>query len=224
MSVVELVALWRAEVVPPLTPDGDEARRWAEQELTDPAYDIAQPTPLDRIAQAIGDFIGDLFSTRVDGNWGSWLAVIAGLVVVALIVTAFLVWGRPRAQLRGRARTAELFGEDEGRSADDLRRAATAHARREEWDAAIVLRFRALARGLGERGVVETPPGTTVHGFARTASRAFPSSAMDLDAAATTFDDVRYLRRPGTAEMYRGITATDDVLARARSAAAEAVA
>ena len=224
MSVVELLGVWRADVVPPLTPDGDEARRWAEQELSDPAYDIAQPTPLDRFAQAIGHFIGDLFNPRIDGTWGTWLAVIAGLVVVALIVTAFLVWGRPRAQLRGRASTAELFGEDETRSADELRRAAVAHARREEWDAAIVLRFRALARGLGERGVVETPPGTTVHGFARTAARAFPSSATDLEGAATAFDDVRYLRRPGTGEMYRGITATDEALARARSAVAEVVA
>lgn len=217
-----MLAAWPG-VVPPLTPDGDEARRWAQQELTDPAYDIAQPTPLDRLAQAVGDFFNRLFDARVDGSWGSGLAVIAAVVLVALVVTAFLVWGRPRAQLRGHALTAELFGEDESRSAGELRRAAAAAARRSEWDAAIVLRFRALARGLGERAVVDAPPGTTVHGFARAASRAFASSAAELESAATAFDDVRYLRRPGTAEMYRRITETDEMLTRARPIAVETV-
>ena len=51
-----------ADAVPPLTPDGDEARRWAEDELADPAYDIAEPTPIDRIARAIGDFIASLLN------------------------------------------------------------------------------------------------------------------------------------------------------------------
>lgn len=205
--------------VPPLIPDGDEARRWVEQELADPAYDIAQPTPFDRFAEAVGDFINSLFNTQVEGAFGSWLALIAGIVVVGLIVAAFLIWGRPRAQVRGSARVAELFGDDEARSASELRRDAEAHARRGEWDAAVVLRFRALARGLSERGVVETPPGTTVHGFARAASRAFPDSASALEAAAASFDDVRYLRRPGTADLYRPIADTDDEVGRARPAA-----
>ena len=44
-----------ADAVPPLTPDGDEARRWAQEELSDPVYAAAEPTPLDRVARAIGD-------------------------------------------------------------------------------------------------------------------------------------------------------------------------
>lgn len=209
---------WRADSIPPLTPDGDQAREWAEQELLDPAYDIAQPTPFDRAAQAIGDFLAGVFDTQVEGAWGSWLALIAGVVVVGLIIAAFVIWGRPRTQARGRAGVAQLFGDDEARSAAQLRRDAEAHARRGEWDAAIVLRFRAVARGLTERGVVDTAPGTTVHGFARAAARAFPSSADDLETAAAAFDDVRYLRRPGTAQLYRAVTDTDDAVARARPA------
>ena len=46
------------------SPDGDEARRWAEQELADPVYAEAEPTMFDRIARAIGDFIGGLFSAE----------------------------------------------------------------------------------------------------------------------------------------------------------------
>jgi hypothetical protein len=204
------------EAAPPLTPDGDEAREWAEQELSEPAYAEAEPTLFDRIAQAIGEFFERLFSTELEGPWGSAFAIIAAGVVIGLIVAAFLVWGLPRATRRSRVAVAELFGEAEARPASALRAAAEAHAERGEWDAAIVLRFRTLARGLTERGVVDTPPGATVHGFARRAARAFPAQAEALEDAAVAFDDVRYLRRPGTVELYRRVAAVDDAVASAR--------
>ncbi|GAA5204194.1 DUF4129 domain-containing protein [Microbacterium jejuense] len=201
---------------PPLTPDGDEARRWAEDELSKPAYDIAEPTPFDRIARAIGDFIASLFDPQVSGGWGSVLAIVATVVVVIVIVAAFLVWGMPRVTRRAAARTPLLFGEPEHRSAAALRAAAEDRARVSDWDAAVVLRFRALARGCFERGVVDPPPGATVHGFARAAARVFPQLAARLEAAAAAFDDVRYLRRPGTAEVYRLVASVDDEVAAAR--------
>ncbi|MEU1972471.1 DUF4129 domain-containing protein [Microbacterium sp. NPDC019599] len=201
---------------PPLTPDGDEAREWAERELSKPVYAEAEPTLFDRIARTIGDFIASLFDTELEGPWAPTLAVIAAVVVVVLIVAAFLVWGMPRATRRSRVAVAELFGEAESRAASELRAAAAKHASLQEWDAAIVLRFRALARGLAERGVVETPPGATVHGFARRAARAFPAHADALEHAAGAFDDVRYLRRPGTAELYRRVADVDDAVAAAR--------
>lgn len=200
----------RMDSSPPLTPDGEEARRWAEQELSDPVYTAAEPTPLDRIARAVGDFIAGLFQSEVPGGWASTLAVVAAIVIVVLIVVAFLIWGRPRVARRSRLATADLFGDSDRRTAEALRRAAAAHAARAEWDDAIVLRFRALARGLDERGAVETPPGATVHAFARAAGRVFPASAADLERAASGFDDVRYLRRPGTDELYRAVVAVDD--------------
>ncbi len=218
-----VLAAWAADAVPPLEPDGDEARRWAETELSDPAYDIAEPTPLDRIAQAIGDFLGDLFSTELSGGWGSLFAVIAAGIVVALIVVAFAVWGVPRSSRRARAASGTLFGEAEGRSAAELRQAAASAARREDWDAAIVLHFRALARGCVERGVVDTPPGATVHAFARAAGRAFPPLADRLESAATAFDDVRYLRRPGTERLYRLVADVDSEVVAARPASAAEV-
>lgn len=201
--------------VPPLTPEGDEAREWAERELSDPVYAAAEPTPLDRIAHAIGEFLQSLLGTQLSGDWGPWVAVIAAVVVVLVIVAAFLVWGVPRATGGARAR-AELFGESEQRSAAELRRDAASRAAKGDWDAAIVLRFRAMARGLVERGAVDTPPGATVHAFARAAARAFPASADELESAAAAFDDVRYLRRPGTAELYRRIAAVDETVTAAR--------
>lgn len=212
-----------ADAVPPLTPDGDEARRWAEEELADPAYDIAEPTPIDRIARAIGDFVASLLNPDLSGGWGTTFALVAAVVVVIVIVAAFLVWGVPRVSRRAAARTPLLFGEREQRSAAELRAAAAERARAADWDAAIVLRFRALARGCLERGVVDPPPGATVHAFARSAARVFPPLADRLEDAAAAFDDVRYLRRPGTGDLYRLVASVDDDVATARPAQPEEV-
>lgn len=212
-----------ADAVPPLTPEGDEAREWAEHELSDPAYAIAEPTPFDRIARAIGDFFASLFNPDVSGGWGTAFALVAAIVVALVIVAAFLVWGMPRATRRAARSAPTLFGETEHRSAADLRAAAASHARAAEWDAAVVLRFRALARGCLERGVVDPPPGATVHAFARAATRVFPELGPRVEAAASAFDDVRYLRRPGTAELYGLVAAADDALIAARPAAEQAV-
>jgi len=200
----------------PLIPDGDEARKWAEEELSRPVYREAEPTFFDRMARAVGEFVSSLFNAEVDGQWGLVLALIVTAIIVVVIVAAFLAWGLPRSTRRVRAAGAQLFGEAEGRSAAELRTAAAEAASRGAWDAALVLRFRALARALDERGVVETPPGATVHAFARAAELAFPSFGDDLEAAATAFDDVRYLRRPGTAALYAGVADVDDAIARAK--------
>lgn len=200
----------------PLVPDPDEARRWAEQELAKPEYAAAEPTPFDRIAQAITDFLAGLFRGG-DGlaGWDGLLAVTVIVVVTALVLAAFLIWGRPRALRRSQASAVELFGADE-RSADELRREARAHAAAGEWNAAIVLAFRGLARGVAERGIVDPLPGATVHTFARDTARAFPSEQDRLDAAAAAFDDVRYLRRPGTPELYDVVVGADSALQAAR--------
>ncbi|GAA5039159.1 DUF4129 domain-containing protein [Microbacterium fluvii] len=208
----------------PLVPDGDEARSWAEQELRDPVYATAEPTAFDRVARAVGEFFAALFSPQVPTGWGPALAVVAAVVVVVVIAAAFVIWGVPRATVRARAATADLFGDAEQRTADQLRAAAAAAADAARWDEAIVLRFRALARSLDERGIVTTPPGATVHAFARAAARAFPAAGDELEAAASAFDDVRYLRRPGTAQLHALVARVDDRLARARPAGAEPLA
>ena len=207
----------------PLIPDGDEARRWAERELADPVYRITEPTFFDRASRAVWEFLRGLFSTDVSGGWGATLAVIGAIVVVVLIVVAFAVWGLPRSTRRSPAPRSTLFGDAEERTADELRAAAASHAARGEWDEAVVLRFRALARGLVERGIVETPPGATVHAFARAAARVFPSSADDLESAARAFDDVRYLRRPGSEALFQRVAAVDDAIAGSRPLATREV-
>ncbi len=205
-------AVIAALATPPLVPDGDEAREWVRRELTDPVYRTAEPTPFDRAARAVGDFFASLFQGELPDALGAWSAVVATAVVIVLVVLAFLIWGRPRLAARSAA-APELFGAAEARSADELRRAAEASAARGAFDEAIVLRFRALARGLAERTIVSPEPGATVHRFARAAAPAFPAEARALERAADAFDDVRYLRRPGTADAYRAVRELDERLA-----------
>lgn len=211
------MSVWAVTGTPPLTPGPDEARRWVEQELARPDYAVAQPTPLDRIAQAIGDFLQGLLGARAPQGWDGLLAILILVIVFGLLVAAFLIWGRPRLTARSHARVAELFDGDE-RTAGELRREADERVAAADWDAAIVLRFRGLARALAERGLVDPAPGATVHAFAREAARAFPGERPRLDAAATAFDDVRYLRRPGTAELHAVVAGADAALSAARPA------
>ena len=113
----------------------------------------------------------------------------------------------------------QLFGGDGVRSAADLRREAARRAADGDWGEAVAEAVRALARGLDERGLVSTPPGATVQAFARTASARFPDEAAEFARCATDFDDVRYLRRPGTRETYDRVRALDDRVARSRATA-----
>lgn len=209
---------WRvpAATAPPLTPDAAQARAWARHELGDPVYATAKPTPLDRLARAVQELLEHLFSGHASGAWAAWLAIAVAVALAVVIVVAVIASAR-----RGRAHgtvigAAPLFGDAESRTAAQLRRAAEAAANRSQWAEAVVLRFRALARGLAERRVVDLPPGATVHAFARSATRALPALHDDLERAATAFDDVRYLRRPGTAQMFATVAHVDDA-ARAAS-------
>ncbi|MFF0911068.1 DUF4129 domain-containing protein, partial [Microbacterium enclense] len=212
-----VIVLDRALSAVPLLPDGEEARDWAERELADPVYRAAEPTFFDRASRAVADFFARLFSPEVPDGSGSVALIVLAVVVIAAVVVGILVWGVPRATARSRSVGDALFdAADDGRSAEDLRREAAAAAARAEWDDAIVLRFRALARGLVERGIVETAPGATARAFARETSRALPALDPAVGEGAAVFDDVRYLRRPGTAERYQQVAALDAAAVAAR--------
>lgn len=201
----------------PLLPDPDEARSWLEDELAKPAYAEAQPTWFDQMAKAIGDFISGILNPQVGPGGGMVLAAIIGVLIVAIIVAAIIVWGVPRARASSRLTADDLlFGEEETRTAAELRQAAQQAAAAGDYDEAVILRFRALARRLSERGAVRLGPGATVHAFAAQASSAFPNEVAELSAAADVFDAVRYLRQPGTAEAYDRIGHTDERLERSR--------
>lgn len=192
---------------PPLDPDREQAYDWLVRELSKPEYTSAQPSLLDRIAQAIGDWLNSLLVPG-DGTLAAWIPVIIVLVVVAAVIAAVLIWGMPRRN-RASARAGQLFGDDDTRTASELRRHAREAAGREDWDAAVLDVFRALARGLSERTIIELTPGTTARGVAAGASASFPDAAAELRDAASAFDKVRYLDVHADRRQYEQLTALD---------------
>lgn len=198
----------------PVDPDADEAARWLRDELARPPYQEAQPTWFDRLARSLWEWLSSLSPEPIDGPPGLGQLLVV-LVAVAVIVGAFIVFGRPALSRRSRA-AESLFGDDDTRDAAAMRRDAERAAASGAWPDAIADMFRAVARGLAERAVVTTTPGTTAQHFASTAAVAFPRHSDDLTASAVIFDGVRYLGRPGDAAEYRRVSALESSLRSAR--------
>ncbi|WP_309065091.1 DUF4129 domain-containing protein [Microbacterium sp.] len=192
-------------------PDGDEAREWAEQELAKPAYQAAKPTWFDNLMADVFRWFLELFDREGTGTIAPFATTLIVIVVVATLIVALLVWGRPRAS-RAVRRHRDLLGVRDERTAAQLRADAEKRAREGDWDEAVVLRFRGLARDLLERDLIDPAPGATAQGIAREAAVPFPGFADRLHDAAVMFDSVRYLRVPATETGYRALAATDDAL------------
>lgn len=200
----------------PLIPDGDEARRQAEQELAKSVYAEAQPTLFDRWARGVVEFLVQLFTPQGGADLGPFALILVSVLVVAVLVAVLIIWGRPRRSLARKTFGDDLLGAVDGRSAAQLRADAERSARTRDWDEAIVLRYRAVARSLLERELIAPAPGATAQRIAREAAAPFPDERAALTAAAAAFDDVRYLRHTGTEQRYRDLAATDERLAAAR--------
>lgn len=194
----------------PVDPDAPEATRWLVEELSKPAYQAARPTWFDLVSEAFSDWLFSLRLGSLEGPPALGVGLVVLLVVAGLIV-AFLVFGMPRLNRRSTV-TGSLFGEDDARSAERIRRDAEAAAAAGDHSTAVIEMFRAIARGLAERTLITTSPGTTARDFAAHTAVVFPSLAVGLRAAAVAFDDTRYLGRTGTAEQYAQIAALETAL------------
>ena len=194
----------------PVDPDAPDARRWLREELAKAPYQAARPTWFDRLSQAVLDWFGSLVAPSGAGFAG-WVPLIVTIVVAAVLTSLFLIFGLPRLNRRSTLAT-ELFGVNDLRSAADLRTAALVAASHRDWNLAGAEMFRALARGLFERTILITTPGTTAHGFAERAAGAFPRDRVRLAAAADVFDGLRYLGDAGTEEGFRAVAALESDL------------
>ncbi|GAA1446556.1 DUF4129 domain-containing protein [Leifsonia poae] len=210
-----LLLLVRADV--PVDPSSPEAKSWIDGELAKPEYQAAKPTWFDIASKAVQDWLGSLFQGS-GGAFGPVLLTVVIVLIVALIVTAFVIFGVPRLNRRGAEGRRSVFGDDDLRSAAELRASAAAAARAADWVLAIEELFRAVAQGLDERTIVTVTPGTTATEFALRAAAAVPAERERLVTAARSFDDVRYLGRAGTEGQYQQLVALDDALQRIRPA------
>lgn len=204
----------------PVDPDAPEATEWLINELSKPEYQAAKPTLFDRIAQAIGDWINSLALGSATGPPALGFGVVTAIVIAALVV-AFLIFGLPRLNRRS-AVTGSLFGEDDARTAARIRQDAERAAAAGDYSTAVMEMFRAIARGLAERTLVTTTPGTTARDFAVRAGSTFPALADALSSSAASFDGVRYLDRTGTKGEYDDIAGVERALRAATPASAPA--
>ncbi|TFC19533.1 DUF4129 domain-containing protein [Cryobacterium algoritolerans] len=194
----------------PVDPDAPEARLWLREELAKAPYQAARPTWFDRLSQAILDWFGSLVAPSGAGLAG-WVPLIVTIIIAAVLAALFLIFGLPRLNRRSSLAT-ELFGVNDRRTAADLRTAALAAASHREWNLAGEEMFRALARGLFERTILMTTPGTTAHAVAERAAEAFPGDRVRLATAADVFDGLRYLGQVGTEEGFLALAALESDL------------
>ncbi len=206
----------------PVDPDDEQARRWLEEELArgDEQY---QPPEAPGWWQDFLDWLERLL-TGADApeaptpafETGQAVGIAIGiLLVVAILVVAFAIFGLPRLRKRSKV-TGDLFGEHDDRSALQLRTVAQRAADAGDYTSAVVELFRSLARDLAERGIVVTFPGTTARDFARRTGLVFPPIADRLAEAAAVFDDLRYLGGVGTLAQWQWMSALDSDLRASR--------
>lgn len=181
----------------PLRPDPDQARSWAEQELTGPGY--GRPA-IERFLSWLGDLLSSFFSPAPTTSGGIGLPSLpAAVLAVVLAALAVLLILRVRREPRsiGAARLARepgpprVFGADM-LAAEEYRRRARAAL--EAGDAAVAAldAFRAGAAQTVERSVVADAPDRTAGEFAAAMAAGFPQVAGAARSAARTFDEVRY--------------------------------
>lgn len=207
--MTSVLPVWLPAAVP-VDPDAEEARGWLLRELAKPEYEAAKPTWFDRLSAAVRDWFASLQFGGIEGPPLIGFLVVLGIVLVVLLV-AFLVFGLPRLRRRS-AVDGDLFGTNDARSAAELRAAAAQLAAAGDFSAATAEVFRAIARGLAERVIVDTAPGTTAHGFAERAAGEFPAFGGRLREAADAFDEVRYLGRAGSEDGYSAVSALEEQL------------
>ncbi|MBU4365243.1 MAG: DUF4129 domain-containing protein [Actinobacteria bacterium] len=188
---------------PPLTPDADEARRQLTEELSKPIYADPGSWLLD-----VWNRVLDWLSGGTPPSAGLSTGQLGGIVLVAVVLAAIIVWSTLGPLQRRRRAEKALFADDE-RSASEVRADAVALAAAGDWTAAALAIFRAMIRTLAERGTIEEFGGMTAHEATDQAAVRLPDFADRLDAAAQLFDSLAYGRGTASAEQYQLLLGLD---------------
>jgi hypothetical protein len=208
-------ALQRAVPGVVVDPDRPTARQWAVEELAQQEYVQAQPNLLMRALIWVLDQLDGLLLAGAGA--GVAVGLVVGLaVVLAVVVVAVLLAGPLRvSRARRRGRADAVFG-GTVRTAAQHREAATRAAEQQRWAEAVQESFRAAARTMEERVVLDPRPGRTADEIAVEGGAALPEAATALARAARAFDDVTYGDRPGDGSRYALCLEADDAVRRAR--------
>jgi hypothetical protein len=193
-----------------LNPTPAQGRDWLKQELAGSDY---QSPWLDSVIRWIRDVLGKL----VDGArqvTGLSPAVTAGL---AILLIALLVWILPKVRReRVAAVSQEAVLKDPTITGRQYRDLAAQAIRDGRFGDAILDGFRAIAKDMSDRGLLNDAPGRTAHEVSLALASPFPDHADALAGAADLFDSVRYGHRRASEVQANQMRALDAELATAR--------
>ncbi|GGK64774.1 DUF4129 domain-containing protein [Ornithinimicrobium pekingense] len=184
----------------PVDPDRDEARRWLEEELRAPDYEVRESLVL-RVWRWVSDHLPYLdLPGRLPG-WAAW-ALLGVVLLAAAAVVLFAARDRWRRGALAAAGPRGAVLEETGVTAAQYRRRADAAAAAGNCAAALLDAYRAIAAGAVERTLVDDRPGRTAHEVSLVLAPVLPREAGALAAAADAFDAVRYgTHRPSAGEV-----------------------
>lgn len=203
----------------PVEPGRDEARDAAREKLSDPIYQAAEPSWFQQLIDWLGARLAELLTAAARFGPGGVTGVLVVLLVLLIAVVAIrLRTGKLARSWRVRQRP---LGDPAVPASTHRDAAATAFAGGDLRDA-IVARFRALARELEQRGVLDVQTGRTADELAGSAAAALPGCADGLRAAARIFDDVYYGGKPATTDGYGIVAEIDDAIRAGQSTVAGA--
>lgn len=195
-----------------LDPTPAEGRDWLEQELHRSDYQSPWLESAIRwVVEHLRAFL-DGASNLANGGLSPFVTAM-----VALIVFALLVWVLPR--VRREPVVARMGGavlEDLTITAHTYRDMAAEALRDGRFDDAVLDGFRAVAKDMSDRTLLDDAPGRTAHEVSMALALPFPGHAGRLARAADVFDTVRYGHRRATAGQASEIQHLDAELVKAR--------
>ncbi len=195
-----------------LDPTPAQGRNWLEQELHRSDY---QSPWLESVIRWVVDHIRSFLDGASTLANGGLSPIITALV--ALITIALLVWVLPRVRREPAvARTGGAVLEDLRITADTYRDLAAGALRDGRFDDAVLDGFRAIAKDMSDRTLLDDAPGRTAHEVSVVLALPFPGHADRLARAADVFDTVRYGHRRATAGQAGEIQRLDAELGKAR--------
>lgn len=179
--------------LPPPERSADEIREAAEEVLRRAEFRDDRSI-YERVVDWLSEMLSDVLGALTGGGRG---AIVAwALFLLGAVAIAYLVW---RIVRDGAARTRRTTGAGHqvsvrhaGRSAEEWRTEADAHAAAGRWRDAVRCRWRAMVAELVERRAIDEVPGTTSGEYRRLVAAALPDAAAPFGAGTDVFDRAWY--------------------------------
>lgn len=195
-----------------LDPTPAEARRWLADELQGSGYQQSWPGS---VLRWVSDRLASLFDA-LGGAANSGVSLVI-TVLLAFAVIALLVWVLPKVRRESAVSSATQAVLDDLTITPGAYRARVRQALADgRYDDAVLDGFRAIAKDMSDRTLLDDAPGRTAHEVSLTVGRAFPDHAGRLTQAADAFDAVRYGLRRATVDQANQIWQLDTELIQSR--------